>query len=132
METLVAETTTTTHTPPLSECELEELKQLLLKKRANALSIIESDQDFLSDAKRFETEVFDDAIRSSGLEGGAREARFVSIARQRKFIQSIDRALERIKRGTYGICKDTGQPIPIGRLRAVPHTSTSIGPKRSR
>lgn len=48
------------------------------------------------------------------------------IERNIKFIGELDRALERIKNGTYGICRATGQPIEKGRLEFAPHTRYSI------
>jgi DnaK suppressor protein len=40
--------------------------------------------------------------------------------RYRKLIAKIDNALKRIENGTYGYCKDTGEPIGIRRLEARP------------
>jgi RNA polymerase-binding transcription factor DksA len=37
-------------------------------------------------------------------------------------IREIDAALQRINEGTYGICEETGDAIPAGRLRAIPWT----------
>lgn len=37
-------------------------------------------------------------------------------------LTEVDAALERLTRGTYGICQASGQPIPAARLRAVPWT----------
>lgn len=51
------------------------------------------------------------------------------IERNIKFIGELDRALERIKNGTYGICRATGQPIEKGRLEFAPHTRYSIAAK---
>jgi len=39
---------------------------------------------------------------------------------ERKLLQEIDDALQRIEEGTYGICQGTGQPIPKARLEAQP------------
>ena len=50
-------------------------------------------------------------------------------ARQQKFIANLENALVRIKNGTYGICKDSGNLISKERLRAVPHTTQSIASK---
>ena len=49
--------------------------------------------------------------------------------RQNKFIDNLEKALIRIKNGTYGICKTTGKLISKERLKAVPHTTQSIAAK---
>ena len=54
---------------------------------------------------------------------------YLMISRQQKFIGYLDRALDRIKNRTYGICKLTGDPIPKERLEAVPHTETTVKAK---
>ena len=49
--------------------------------------------------------------------------------RQQKFIINLEKALIRIKNGTYGICKDSGKLIDKKRLMAVPHATQSIEAK---
>ena len=44
----------------------------------------------------------------------------------RKLLQMIDEALERIEDGTYGSCLHTGEPIEPKRLDAVPWARLSI------
>lgn len=39
----------------------------------------------------------------------------------RQAIADTAGALRRMSEGTYGICEDCHSPIPLGRLRAVPH-----------
>jgi len=46
--------------------------------------------------------------------------------RERKLLKKIDEALERITAGTYGFCKDTGEPIGIPRLLARPTATLSV------
>jgi DnaK suppressor protein len=46
--------------------------------------------------------------------------------RQRKLIGKIDEALERIERGEYGYCEETGEPIGIKRLEARPVATLSV------
>lgn len=41
-------------------------------------------------------------------------------------IKAIRAALQRIEDGTYGICINTGEPIPEARLDAVPHAATIV------
>jgi RNA polymerase-binding protein DksA len=44
----------------------------------------------------------------------------------RDTLEKIDRALERIEEGTYGISEVSGKPIPIERLEAVPYATTLV------
>jgi DnaK suppressor protein len=46
-----------------------------------------------------------------------------------KILQAIEEALARIERGTYGICRDCGEPIADARLRAIPWTRVCISCK---
>ena len=43
-----------------------------------------------------------------------------------KILQAIEEALGRIDKGTYGICRDCGEPIPEPRLNAIPWTRVCI------
>lgn len=38
----------------------------------------------------------------------------------------VKRALEKIEEGTYGLCEDTGETIPRGRLEAVPEALRTV------
>jgi DnaK suppressor protein len=42
------------------------------------------------------------------------------IDRLRNDLSAIDRAERRVEEGTYGVSVDSGEPIPDGRLEAVP------------
>src|SRR6185295_6014621 len=41
-------------------------------------------------------------------------------------LTQIDRALSRLKQGTYGLCEACQGKIPIGRLNALPYTTLCI------
>jgi DnaK suppressor protein len=43
-----------------------------------------------------------------------------------KILQAIEEALVRIDKGTYGICRDCGEPIAEARLKAIPWTRVCI------
>jgi len=49
-----------------------------------------------------------------------------AINRQIKLISKIDAALKRVEDGTYGYCKETGEPIGLKRLMARPVATLSI------
>ena len=46
--------------------------------------------------------------------------------RERKLLEKIDAALQRIVDGTYGECEECGDMISVGRLRARPVTTLCI------
>ena len=43
-----------------------------------------------------------------------------------KILQAIEEALVRIEKGTYGVCRDCGEPIAEARLKAIPWTRVCI------
>jgi DnaK suppressor protein len=47
-------------------------------------------------------------------------------------LQYVDRALQKIEEGTYGICDDTGEPIPRGRLEALPEAIYTVEAQQRR
>ena len=46
--------------------------------------------------------------------------------RERKLINKINQALERIKEDEYGYCEETGEPIAVARLDARPIATLSL------
>ena len=43
-----------------------------------------------------------------------------------KILQAIEEALVRLQKGTYGVCRDCGEPIAPARLTAIPWTRVCI------
>jgi DnaK suppressor protein len=43
-----------------------------------------------------------------------------------KILQAIEEALARLDKGTYGSCRDCGEPISPARLQAIPWTRVCI------
>jgi DnaK suppressor protein len=41
-------------------------------------------------------------------------------------LREVERALQKIEEGTYGVCEDTGEDIPRGRLEAVPEAIRTV------
>lgn len=41
-------------------------------------------------------------------------------------LEEVERALQKIEEGSYGICDDTGEPIPRGRLEAIPEAVRTV------
>ncbi|MGH1362595.1 MAG: TraR/DksA family transcriptional regulator [Calditrichia bacterium] len=112
----------------LNDDELEYFRQIILTKRSEALNEIEQMNTRLEDAQE-QASGYTYHMADSGTDAMEREMLYLMISRQQKFIGYLDRALDRIKNRTYGICKLTGDPIPKERLEAVPHTETTVKAK---
>ncbi|MBI1221383.1 MAG: TraR/DksA family transcriptional regulator [Bacteroidetes bacterium] len=114
-----------------SDAELQEFKDLIIKKLEAARHELAELQDYLSNANANGTEdtigsykTLDDGSATHSKENVSQLA-----SRQRKFIENLEAALVRIENKTYGLCRVTGKLIPKERLRAVPHTTMSIEAK---
>lgn len=126
------ETPEDTSGSPFSQKELDHFKELLLQRRREAREEIKQMRRQIEQAK---DQAGDDTaygvhMADAGTDAREREKLHLMIARQQKYIGYLDRALERIENGTYGICRVTGEPISKERLEAVPHTEISIEAKR--
>lgn len=47
-------------------------------------------------------------------------------------LAAIERALKKFDDGTYGICEDTGEPIPEARLEALPYARYTVKAQEKR
>lgn len=124
------ETKNTTRSP-FTKKELEEFRSLIETKRGKALAEAESCRKRIAALResRGDDSVFGLHAADASDTATEIEQLHILVDRQQKFIGHLDRALDRIEAGTYGICKVTGKPISKERLRAVPHTETSIEAK---
>lgn len=112
----------------LTKEELKHFQQILLEKRAEVLRDLEIMRASLQDENNSEgiNSSYSMHMADHGTETLDREQRFMFIARDERYLGYIDKALERIKNGVYGICVKSGLPIPKERLEAVPHTAVRI------
>lgn len=116
---------------PFSDDELDEFRALIEGKRATALADIETARAQLRDSQQADNDsTYSFHMADAGSDAALRESLYQDISRLQSFVGHLDRALVRIENKTYGVCRVTGAPIPKERLRAVPHTETSIEAKR--
>lgn len=107
--------------------ELEEFRAIIHKKLAEAKEELKYQTDSLKESNENSSESHN--MTDFGSDTMDREQTEMLIARQKKFIANLERALVRIENGTYGICKVTGKLIAPERLRIVPHTESSMAAK---
>lgn len=41
-------------------------------------------------------------------------------------LRQIERAIEKLDEGTYGVCDISGEPIPLPRLEAIPYATMTV------
>jgi len=114
--------------------ELQEFKELILKKIEQAQADFELYRDSLTHADN--NGVQDTSPTFKIMEEGAsvlsKEEAGRLAQRQSKFIQHLQSALIRIENKTFGICRETGNLISKERLMIVPHATLSIAAKKRR
>ena len=105
---------------PFSRKELTEFHKLLLTKKVRILQEI---QDQKKNFKREESmgDIVD--MATNLLE---QEFNLSLTSQERKMLEEIDRAIERIENKTYGICVDTNEPIGKKRLKAMPEAKRTL------
>ncbi|MET2983574.1 TraR/DksA family transcriptional regulator [Aureibaculum conchae] len=114
-----------------SDAELNEFKEIILKKIENAeedLALIESAYKNDSNNGTDDTSPTFKAFEE-GSETMSKESNVQLAIRQEKFIRDLKNALLRIENKTYGICRVTGKLIQKERLKLVPHATLSIEAK---
>jgi DnaK suppressor protein len=109
-----------------------EQRRLLLEERESCVRAAES-LKAQADSLALEHEPGDVQFDEEGGEGGTanvdREIDLQLSAQARATIAEIDKALERIEKGTYGICESCNQPIPEARLQALPYATLCVACK---
>lgn len=99
----------------LSYQQVEEFRQRLLTMRAELVEREKTIRDSLSMDPDFLGDEADHARRSLD-----RSFNIVMSDRNRSLLKRIEAALQRIERGEYGYCEDTGEEIGLQRLLADP------------
>ena len=107
----------------LDDALLATLKDVLLRKRGEILAASTGTRPLPAsvDVNSRQGDLADQA-------SGNNEVHIALKLRQTdaKILQAIEEALQRIERGTYGVCRDCGEPIAEARLHAIPWTRVCI------
>jgi RNA polymerase-binding protein DksA len=113
--------------------DLAHFEKLIMQKREDLVkelgylketSMEKSYQDYTGEVSTYSYHMAD-----QGTDAQEREKAFMFASREGKYLTYLDRALERIKAGTYGICQECGEPISKARLEAVPTATLCIACK---
>lgn len=106
---------------------IQKQKERLLQDQASAQGEINqlkkddpfSDPDHANDNAAVDTDVRDQDWHQN------LEAQILDVERR---LSDINLALQKIEKGTYGVCEKTNRPIPQGRLEIVPEARFLVDP----
>jgi RNA polymerase-binding transcription factor DksA len=109
----------------LTPKQLGKYRQILLDKRKELLGDMESMEEtiFQGSGELSSMPMHPADIGSDNFE---QEFSLGLMAEGKKILAEIDRALQRIEDGSYGICEGLGIPIETPRLEAIPWTRYSL------
>ena len=104
-----------TRKPPLAPADLERLRHTLEQKRD---SLIESSRSTREEARAG----LDEAIESGDVAEQMieQESALRTNAADTALLAEVEGALRRLEAGTYGVSEESGEPIELERLDAIP------------
>ena len=106
--------------------EILRLQQVLLKRRDALRMALAGD---LSSLKELRGQPGGDEI-DAALDCAHQEMSSQLAELESRELNQIEKALERMRAGTYGLCEVTGKPIPLARLKALPYATMCIEAQR--
>ena len=112
----------------------DELDQEFIERQKQRLQDLKSElervRDGLQEDERFRGEEEEDFTQhDSGDMSQSLFTREVDATVERQVerrLEHVERALQKIEEGTYGLSDDSGEPIPRGRLEAVPEAIRTV------
>ena len=114
---------------PVLDKWTQEQQELLLKERetyTHQAESLKAEADQLAMEMEPGDVQFDEESGEGGTMNVERERDLALSAQARQAVEEIDRALEKIQEGTYGVCERCGQPIAKARLKAIPQAALCV------
>ena len=107
----------------LTPAQVKELTAALVEKRDELMEALKNRRSG-SQQTEARTGTGDEADQASEDAEVALETRLMD--RDAKLLREVERALEKVKNGTYGLCEGTDEPIGYARLKLRPWTRYSV------
>ena len=106
--------------------EIANFKTIILAKRNIVEKELESSREKADEVLRNNSvnAIYSSHMADAGTDQQEMEKNYYMMDRENKFLQYLNRALEMIEDGTFGICVKCGKLISKERLLEVPHTTS--------
>jgi len=118
-----------------SKKELNKFRDEILIKKKEVLKDIVDSQDIadnMLENSNTSGVIYSSHLADAGSDYQEIEKAYYWVQRENKFLQYLDRALEMIDEGTFGICKECDERINQERLMEVPHTTSCFACKNKK
>ena len=118
-----------------SKKELTDFKKQILQKKDDVLKDIMKSQymaDNMLENSNTSGVIYSSHLADAGSDYQEIEKAYYWVQRENKFLQYLDRALEMIEDGTFGVCASCGNLINKERLEEVPHTTSCFDCKSAK
>jgi len=109
---------------PLKPEEVQKFKEDLLKLRFKITGNIKEAKEEVKELD--ESKGYSQHQADEGTDDFGKTINMEVSNKEYGIIKQIDRALEKIEEGTYGICDISGKEIPKARLLAIPYATMTV------
>jgi len=114
--------------PKLTKAELGQFRNELLRMREELVSNIRSMEG--EALKSSEQDFSLDHMADHGSDNFDQDFTLGLIENEEQRVREIGEALERLEKGTFGVCEGCSKPIPKTRLRALPFARYCVACQR--
>ena len=117
-----------------SKKDLDEFKNYILDKRKEVVDEMDQVKQRAEDMLKNDTTnaIYSSHMADAGSDLVEMEKAYYFVQRESKFLEYLNRALDMIDDGTFGVCSKCNQLINKERLMEVPHTKSCFACKSKR
>lgn len=109
---------------PLSKEQITQFKARLIEMRSHITRLLEGAKKEVTSPD--ESKGYSQHSADEGTDDFVKNVNLELTSKEFTLLRQIDRALEKIDEGTYGVCDISGEEIPLKRLEAVPYASMTV------
>src|SRR5579863_4303041 len=109
---------------PLKKSEIAEFKKRLEALRLDITRVLEGTKKEVTSPD--EAKGYSQHSADGGTDDFVKTVNLEVTSKEFSLLRQIDRALEKIEEGTYGICDLSGEEIPMKRLEALPYATMTV------
>lgn len=109
---------------PLKKNEIALFKKRLEEMKSHVTQVIEGSKKEVTAPD--ESKGYSQHSADEGTDDFVKQVNLEVTNKEFGLLRQIDRALEKVDEGTYGVCDLSGEEIPLKRLEAVPYATMTV------